>query len=85
MRRVAALVLGVLIASLGLFWFLQGAGAVHVRPLLCVSHCEPIQGKSTPWQVIGAVTFVVGAVVAGLAVRRLVDSEANRPADGSVR
>jgi hypothetical protein len=66
----AALVLGgVIVTLLGLLWFLQGAGAVHVRPILCVSHCKPIT-KSFAWLIIGAITCVVGIAIASAGVRR---------------
>ena len=67
-RSVTLLVLGVLSTLLGLLWLLQGADLLHVRPILCVSNCRPVEGGSIGWMAAGAVVLVLGllAVAAGL-------------------
>jgi hypothetical protein len=60
MIRIIALVFSVIAILLGGLWLLQGLGVVHLRPILCFADCEPLQGPSTAWAVIGAVTLVVG-------------------------
>jgi hypothetical protein len=54
---------GVLAIMLGGLWFLQGLGAVHVRPILCFANCAPIQGRSTAWAVVGGLLAAAGALV----------------------
>lgn len=54
------LVIGLIAASLGMLWLLQGLGIVHLRPILCFADCAPVQGPSTLWAVIGALLFAAG-------------------------
>ena len=61
MMRIMTLILGVIAVLLGGLWLLQGLGIVHLRPILCFADCVPVQGPSTTWAVIGAVTMAVGA------------------------
>jgi hypothetical protein len=63
-------VVGLLAAALGGLWLLQGLGLVHVRPILCFADCATIQGRSTTWAVIGALTLVAGAFAMRHAWRR---------------
>jgi hypothetical protein len=63
-------VVGALAAMLGTLWLLQGLGAVHMRPILCVADCAPIQGSSPTWAVIGGVVAVIGVLAVVYAVRR---------------
>lgn len=65
-------VVGVVAMALGLLWLLQGLGLVHVRPILCVADCAEIQGRSTPWAIVGLVTAGAGAwgVIFGFIRRR---------------
>jgi len=63
MARSALTLLGVVLSLLGVLWFLQGAGIVHMRPILCVSHCKPVT-KSVAWMVIGAAAFAAGVLPA---------------------
>jgi hypothetical protein len=64
------LVVGVVLALLGLLWFLQGAGVLHVRPILCVSNCKPVT-KSAGWLVAGVVVSGAGIALAGAGAKRL--------------
>jgi len=51
---------GLVVASLGVLWSLQGAGAVHVRPILCFANCKPIAGTSGGWLFGGVVALLAG-------------------------
>ena len=61
--KVVGLLLGLVAVLLGGLWLLQGVGVVHLRPLLCFADCEPVQGPSASWAVIGALVFTAGAAV----------------------
>jgi hypothetical protein len=61
--KVVGLLLGLVAVLLGGLWLLQGIGVVHLRPLLCFADCEPVQGPSALWAVIGAFVFTGGAAV----------------------
>jgi len=69
-RWAVLLVVGVVLALLGVLWFLQGAGVVHVRPILCVSNCKPVT-KSVGWLIAGAVGCVAGIAIATASARHL--------------
>lgn len=62
---------GTILALLGALWFLQGSGIIQLRPTLCVAECEPLVGRSLQWQYTGAITFVLGALILGLSLRRI--------------
>ena len=70
MKRYAAIFFGIIVTLLGLLWFLQGTGIIHLRPILCVANREPITEPSLVWAVIGAVAFVAGVFLIRLGVRR---------------
>lgn len=61
------IVLGVALAALGVLWTLQGTGVFHIRPVLCVADCKPVN-KSNGWVVAGLVALILGiaATAAGL-------------------
>jgi hypothetical protein len=69
-RRAVLIVIGVALALLGLLWFLQGAGAIHVRPILCVSNCKPVT-KSTGWLIAGVIACMAGVAIAVTSARHL--------------
>jgi hypothetical protein len=60
MMRIIGLVFCVIAVLLGGLWLLQGLGFVQIRPILCFVDCAPVQGPSTRWAVIGAVTGATG-------------------------
>ena len=60
MMRIVPLVFGVIAVLLGGLWLLQGLGIVQLRPILCFADCEPIQGPSVTWAVVGAIALAVG-------------------------
>lgn len=59
-KTIIKLFLSVILALLGLLWFLQGSDLVHMKPILCFANCEPITGGSLQWQIIGAAVFAIG-------------------------
>lgn len=61
-KQIIAIIFGIIILPLGLLWFLQGSDLVHIKPILCFADCQPITGKSSQWQIMGAVAFVIGAI-----------------------
>lgn len=60
MKKVAFGV-GIVAMLLGGLWLLQGLGIVQMQPLLCFANCEPVQGASRTWAVIGAAVLVAGS------------------------
>jgi len=60
---------GMLIA-LGALWSLQGAGVVHVKPIMCVADCTELQGASVQWLATGIGTIALGLILWYLAGRR---------------
>ena len=69
-RATVLTLLGAIVALLGLLWFVQGLGIVHLRPILCVAECEPVTGRSVQWTIVGALALFVGVVVARAGLRR---------------
>ena len=64
-------VAGVISVLLGGLWMLQGLGVVHVRPILCFANCEPIQGASRTWAIVGVLVASAGvSAIYFLAKRR---------------
>jgi len=59
-QMVAAFV-GVIVALLGLVWFLQGAGILP----------GSVMSGSQFWEVAGAIAFIVGIVIVAVSVRRV--------------
>lgn len=62
-KSIAAIIFGIILALLGLLWFLQGSDLVHIKPILCFANCEPITGKSLQWQIVGSIVFIIGAFI----------------------
>jgi hypothetical protein len=60
-------VIGVLLGGL---WLLQGLGIVQIPPILCVAECEPLEGPSAIWAIIGFVVAAAGAFGIFHALRR---------------
>ena len=70
-RTITSLVAGVALMLLGSLWLLQGAGLVHVRPILCVTNCRPVTGGSAAWLAAGIVAFAIGLLLAAAGARHL--------------
>ena len=61
---VAGLTGRLIVALLVGLWLLQGFGIVQMQPILCFANCDPIQGPSATWTVIGALMLAVdGATI----------------------
>jgi hypothetical protein len=58
--KTIAFFIGLVAALLGGLWLLQGIGVVHLRPILCFADCDPVQGPSATWAVIGALMLMAG-------------------------
>jgi hypothetical protein len=65
-----ALFIGVIAVLLGGLWLLQGIDIVHLRPILCFADCAPVQGPSTTWADIGAVTLCAGFAAVFVSFKR---------------
>jgi hypothetical protein len=63
------LILGTVGVLLGGLWLLQGLDLVRMQPILCVADCEPIEGGSALWAVIGLVALAGGAFAIFRALR----------------
>ena len=55
-------VVGVISILLGGLWLLQGLGVVQIRPILCFANCEPVQGASPMWAIIGSILATTGVI-----------------------
>ena len=53
-------IIGVLVALLGGLWLMQGLGVVEIQPILCFADCEPVEGPSLTWALLGAFFLVAG-------------------------
>ena len=60
--RTIVLVVSVIGALLGGLWLLQGLGLVQVRPILCFADCEPVQGPSVTWAIVGLLVVTAGVL-----------------------
>lgn len=68
-KQLAGVLIGVLIALLGLLWFLQGAGVILLCPVLCITNCECVTGGSPFWVVAGAIAIMIGIGIVVVSVR----------------
>jgi hypothetical protein len=62
MKKKIVLVVGVISVLLGGLWLLQGLGVVHLGPILCFADCEPIQGASLTWAIVGFLLVAAGVI-----------------------
>jgi len=69
-RDLSWILIGVAAALLGLLWLLQGAALLHVRPILCLADCKPLEGRSVGWIAAGAVVLLVGLLAIAAGFRR---------------
>jgi hypothetical protein len=60
--KAFVLVVSVIAVLLGGLWLLQGLGLVQVRPILCFADCEPVQGPSSTWLIVG-ILVVTGGIL----------------------
>lgn len=61
MKRFIQLAISLVAVLLGGLWLLQGLGLVQVKPILCFADCEPLQGPSAAWAIIGFLVLAAGA------------------------
>lgn len=69
-RSLAWVLFGVVSTLLGLLWLLQGADVLHVRPILCVANCKPVEGGSIGWMAAGTLVLVLGLLAIAAGFRR---------------
>jgi hypothetical protein len=69
MKKVPLVIVGAIFVLLGGLWLVQGLG-VSVPPILCFAECEPLEGASRRWAVIGCVMIIIGALAILYALRR---------------
>ena len=58
--RAVGLIVSVIAVLLGGLWSIQGLGLVEIRPILCFADCEPVQGPSLTWIVVGFLVMAAG-------------------------
>lgn len=71
-RNILGIIIGVVLLSLGLLWFLQGSNVIHLNPILCVTNCQPITGYSPLWQIIGAITSIAGIGIIWINIKNAI-------------
>ena len=69
-KQLAAALVGVIMALLGLLWLLQGAAIVQLCPVLCFVDCECVTSGSPFWEATGAISFIIGIMIVGVSFRR---------------
>ncbi len=69
LKHVVGALVGIVLAMPGLLWFLQGTGLLRLCPALCFADCECVEGGSQVWEVAGAVTFAIGAILVWVSLR----------------
>ena len=69
-RERVSLIAGLIGALLGGLWFLQGIGAVHVRPILCFADCDVIQDRSPLWTIVGLVVLTAAVIAIANSIKR---------------
>ena len=77
MKRMAALLAGVIFALLGILWFLQGTGILTIPPILCFANCEPIIGGSPVWLAVGVVVSLIGIIIIAFSLKGRTIHEKN--------
>lgn len=58
--KAFVLVVSVIGVLLGGLWLLQGLALAQIRPILCFADCEPVQGPSPTWAIIGLLVVTAG-------------------------
>ena len=70
MKKFILVSIGMIGVSLGVLWFLQGADLIRIKPILCFADCAYVTGGSKFWEAIGALVFIVGILIIGIAFKR---------------
>ena len=71
LKQLAIPLAGVILALFGLLWFLQGIAILTLCPVLCVADCECVTSGSPFWEVIGAITFIIGIAIIFVSLKRI--------------
>jgi hypothetical protein len=50
---------------------MQGLGLIVIDPILCVGDCEPLEGPSASWAVLGFIVLTLGALAIAYGLKRL--------------
>ena len=70
-------IFGALLVALGALWAMQGAGWVHIKPILCFADCVEVRGASMQWLVTGLAAIASGATLCYIARRRKRNARSN--------
>jgi hypothetical protein len=70
MKKILLIIAGLIGVGLGGLWLVQGLGLVTIAPILCVADCQPLEGPSPTWAVIGFVVLAAGAFALFQALKR---------------
>ena len=68
-KQFGAALVGVIVATIGLLWFLQGAAVVRMCPVLCFTDCECVLGGSLFWEAVGAIVAIIGIGIVTVSAR----------------
>jgi len=71
LKQLAIPLIGLVLALLGLLWFLQGIAILHLCPVLCVTDCECVIGGSPFWEAIGAIAFIIGITIVSISLKHI--------------
>ena len=63
LKHIAVAFIGLILAALGLIWFLQGIAILNVCPILCFADCECITGGSMFWEIAGIIALIIGITI----------------------
>jgi drug/metabolite transporter (DMT)-like permease len=66
-----SLAVGIVAVFLGGLWLMQGLGLIVIDPILCVGDCEPLEGPSASWAVLGFIVLTLGALAIAYGLKRL--------------
>ena len=71
LKQAGLTFIGLILAALGLLWFLQGIAILNVCPVLCFADCECITGGSLFWEAAGGIALITGVAIIYLSFKRL--------------
>jgi len=71
LKQLAVPLVGFILALFGLLWFLQGLAILLLCPILCFADCECVTSGSPFWEVIGAITFIIGITIIFVSLKRM--------------
>jgi len=70
LKNFAITLIGLILAALGLLWFLQGIAILNMCPVLCFADCECLTGGSLFWEVVGGITLIIGIAIVYISLKR---------------